>query len=197
MIILFGRAGSGKGVQGRLLAEVFGWKWLSVGQLIRATGKYDDYTDAGKLVPDDEVIVLMNKEIERAEDDGYDVILDGYPRDITQAEYLAENRADEIQGAILIKVSEEELYERLKLREREDDKDRKVIEERFRVFDENFGRIREIFGEKGIEIVEVEGEGTVEEVNERMRDAMKKLAPEATEQERDVNGNEIEKSYGE
>lgn len=197
MIILFGRAGSGKGIQGRALAEIFGWKWLSVGQIIRATGKYDEYTEAGKLIPDDEAIKLMNKEIARAEDDGYDVILDGYPRDVFQAKYLAENMAEDIDGAILIEVPKEELYQRLELRDRADDQRREVIDERFRVFEENFAEIERIFAEKGIRILEVDGVGKVEEVTERMKKAMKELAPRATEQEDDVNGDEIEKSYGE
>ena len=35
MIILFGLAGSGKGTQAKALSEIFGWRWISVGQVIR------------------------------------------------------------------------------------------------------------------------------------------------------------------
>ena len=42
MITLFGLAGSGKGTQGRELAELFGWRWLSVGEAIRQTNEYDE-----------------------------------------------------------------------------------------------------------------------------------------------------------
>ena len=47
MIVLFGLAGSGKGTQGRALSEIFGWRWLSVGEVIRQTGEYKELTDSG------------------------------------------------------------------------------------------------------------------------------------------------------
>ena len=81
MIILFGLAGTGKGTQGKALSEIFGWRWLSVGQVIRDTGQYDDVINRGELIGDDDVIRLMNERIERDEAEGFDLILDGYPRD--------------------------------------------------------------------------------------------------------------------
>ena len=42
MIILFGLAGSGKGTQGKALSEIFGWRWLSVGEAIREHGGYEE-----------------------------------------------------------------------------------------------------------------------------------------------------------
>ena len=86
MIILFGLAGSGKGTQGKALSEIFGWRALSVGQVIRDTGEYAAIIDKGDLIPDSDVINLMNKQIEKAEAEGFDVILDGYPRTKEQVE---------------------------------------------------------------------------------------------------------------
>ena len=77
MIVLFGMAGSGKGTQGKALSEIFGWRWLSVGDVIRRTGAYAELTNKGKLIPDEDVIKLMDKEIALTEDEGFDVILDG------------------------------------------------------------------------------------------------------------------------
>ena len=51
MITLFGLAGSGKGTQGRALAEIFGWRWLSVGEAIRQTNEYDDIIQPGQHDP--------------------------------------------------------------------------------------------------------------------------------------------------
>ena len=48
MIILFGPAGSGKSTQGRLLADKFGWKWLSVGQVLRDSGRFAETLREGK-----------------------------------------------------------------------------------------------------------------------------------------------------
>ena len=47
MIVLMGMAGSGKGTQGKALSEIFGWRWLSVGEAIRNTGGYEKIINAG------------------------------------------------------------------------------------------------------------------------------------------------------
>ena len=197
MIILFGLAGSGKGTQGRALAEIFGWRWLSVGEVIRQTGEYKELTDSGKLIPDEDVINLMNRQIEKAEDEGFEVILDGYPRSATQAKYIVENMIDKINGAVMLDVPREELLKRLELRGRDDDKERASIERRFKAFEENIPPIVKMFEEAGVQVVHVDGVGKVGEVTDRLVDAVKRLDPEAIEQNEDVNGGEIERSYGE
>ena len=197
MIILFGLAGSGKGTQGKALSEIFGWRWLSVGEAIRQTGGYEEIINKGILIPDDEVIKIMNHQIEKAEAEGFDLILDGYPRDKTQAEYVMEHMAEKIDGAIILEVPKEELYERLSLRGRDDDKDRASIERRFDIFEQNIGSILPMFAAKNIPVERINGVGAVEEVTKRLVEVVKKMNPEATEQTSDVNGEEIEKSYGE
>ena len=197
MIILFGLAGSGKGTQGKALSELFGWRWLSVGEAIRRTGEFKELTDHGELVPDEEVIKLMDRQILKAEAEGFDVILDGYPRDEIQAKYLAENMSDKINGAIIIEVPKEELYERLALRGRDDDKERENIDRRFAVFEQNIYSILPLLEAKNIPIERVDGVGTVEEVTARLVEVVEKMDPEAVVQKNDVNGGEIEHSYGE
>ena len=137
MIILFGLAGSGKGTQGKALSEIFGWRSLSVGQAIRDTGGYTEATNKGELIPDEDVINLMNRQIEKAEAEGFDVILDGYPRTAAQAEYIVNNMAEKIDGAIILEVPKEELFNRLELRGRDDDKEKSSIERRFEIFEQN------------------------------------------------------------
>ena len=197
MIILFGLAGSGKGTQGKALSEIFGWRWLSVGEAIRQHGGYEEIINTGGLIPDEDVINLMNKQIEKAEAEGFDVILDGYPRSKAQAEYIANNMADKIDGAIILEVPKEELIERLTLRGRDDDKERESIERRFNVFEQNISSILPLLEEKGIPIERVNGVGKVEEVTSRLVKIVEQFDPDATEQTQDVNGEEIEKSYGE
>lgn len=197
MIILFGLAGSGKGTQGKALSEIFGWRWLSVGEAIRQTGGYEDIINSGGLIPDDEVIKLMDKQIHRAEDEGFDVILDGYPRDVHQAEYMMHTMSDKIDGAIILEVPKDELYERLALRGRDDDKERESIDRRFSIFEQNIGSILPLLKSHGIPIRRISGVGAVEEVTARLVAIVKELNPAATEQSNDVNGGEIEKSYGE
>ena len=197
MIILFGLAGSGKGTQGKALAELFGWRTLSVGQAIRDTGKYTDIVNSGGLIPDEDVTNLMMKKIEEAEAEGFDVILDGYPRTKAQAEYLVEHMADKIDGAIILDVPKEELYQRLALRGRDDDKEREAIDRRFEVFEQNIYSILPLLEAKDIPVSHVDGVGEIEKVTERLVTTVENICPDATIQTQDVNGGEIEKSYGE
>ncbi len=197
MIILFGLAGSGKGTQGKALSEIFGWRWLSVGEAIRQHGGYEEIINRGGLIPDEDVIKLMDKQIKKAEDEGFDVILDGYPRDKEQAEYIMNTMAEKIDGAIILEVPKEELFARLALRGRDDDKERSSIEKRFAVFEQNIYSILPLLEGKNVPIERVNGVGKIEEVTERLVQVVKKMNIDATEQTSDVNGGEIEKSYGE
>ncbi|MBR2994188.1 nucleoside monophosphate kinase [Candidatus Saccharibacteria bacterium] len=197
MIILFGLAGSGKGTQGKALSELFGWRWMSVGEAIRQTGGYEDIIDRGNLIPDEDVIKIMGKQIEKAEAEGFDVILDGFPRDVAQAEWLLANMADKLDGAIILEVPKEELYERLALRGRDDDKEKESINRRFEIFEQNICSILPLLDSKNIPVERVNGVGSIEEVTARLAKVVKGFNPNATEQESDVNGGEIEHSYGE
>ena len=197
MIVLFGLAGSGKGTQGKALSELFGWRTLSVGQVIRDTGKYTNTVNHGNLIPDDDVIALMNAQIERIEAEGFNIILDGYPRDEYQAKWIMDNMAEKIEGAIILEVPKEELYERLSLRGRDDDLDKASIDRRFEIFDQNISAILPLFAAKNIEVRRVNGVGLVEDVTNRLVDVVKEMVPGASIQVNDVNGDEIERSYGE
>lgn len=197
MIILFGLAGSGKGTQGKALSEVFGWRWLSVGEAIRQHGGYEETINAGGLIPDGDVIKIMNKQIQKAEDEGFDLILDGYPRDEAQARYMVDTMADKLDGAIILEVPKEELIQRLALRGRDDDKERESIERRFEIFEANIRPIVALLEEHQIPVERVDGTGKIEEVTARLVEKVKELNADATEQVNDVNGGEIERSYGE
>ena len=197
MIILFGLAGSGKGTQGKALSEIFGWRWLSVGEAIRQHGGYEEIINNGGLIPDEDVIRLMDKQIKKAEDEGFDVILDGYPRDKVQAEYIMAHMADKLDGAIILEVPKEELYERLALRGRDDDQEKASIDKRFAIFEQNIYSILPLLEAENIPIVRVDGVGKIEDVTARLVNIVKEMNPDATEQEQDVNGEDIERSYGE
>ena len=201
MIILFGLAGSGKGTQGKALSEFFGWRTFSVGQVIRDTGKYEDIIKNGNLIPDDDVIKLMNQQIERAEAEGFDVILDGYPRDEYQAKWLMDHMSDKISGAIILEVPKEELYSRLSLRStsegRSDDRSKESIDHRFQIFEDNIGKIIPLLEAKNIPVRRVDGVGEVGTVTGRLIATIEQMTPNAHKQRDDVNGGEIEKSYGE
>ena len=91
MILVFlGPPGAGKGTQAKILEERFGYRQISTGDILRrhraektALGlEAQDYMNAGKLVPDGLIIRMMDRELEDAED----VIVDGFPRTIAQAQ---------------------------------------------------------------------------------------------------------------
>ena len=197
MIILFGPAGSGKSTQGKLLAKRFGWKWLSVGQVIRDTGIYDEITKQGKLVDDEIVIELMRKEMERADEEGMNVILDGYPRDVRQAEWMAKNIAEQIDGAIIFEVPEEELLSRIEIRGRNDDTP-EVVRERFKIFWDNIDEILPILRGAGVRVVKMDGVGSFDEVTLRLVEEIEKLGIDVVDDpENYADEAEKEYSYGE
>lgn len=197
MIILFGLAGTGKGTQAKALSEIFGWRTFSVGQVIRDTGEYSATIDKGGLIPDDDVIRLMTKQIKIANAEGYNIILDGYPRTEYQAKWLMENMKGDIEGAIIIEVPKEELYKRLELRAREDDKDKESIDRRWDIYEQNIAPILKLLEENNIPVRKVNGVGEVGTVTGRLVATVEELSPVAAKQKNDVNGEEIERSYGE
>ena len=171
MIILFGAAGSGKSLQGQILAEKYNWEWLSVGQLLR--NRHDPELEAimltGELVPDELVVRMMHAAADEALAAGKgNVILDGYPRDEWQAQWVVDNGdAEKIQGAIVLKVSHDELWHRLQERGREDDT-RESIEKRWNLFEQTIYSMSETLKGAGVPIIEVNGEGAIEEITGRI-----------------------------
>lgn len=196
MIVLFGPAGSGKTTQGRLLADKFGWRWLSVGQVLRDTGKFDKTLREGGLVDDMEVIRLMNREIQKADSEGMDVILDGYPRDIDQANWMVENNFfDNVDIAIVLDVPKEELWKRIEGRGRNDDT-KEVVERRFDVFEQNICSILPLMEARNVKILHVDGVGEFEEITRRLADILEENLTDLVEQSQRLTRSR-ENSYGE
>ena len=187
MIILMGLAGSGKSTQGRILAERLGGVWLSAGQVLRETqdAAMREVMDRGDLVDDGLVIQLMDKRMAEAEAAGKPVILDGYPRTVRQAEWVAvrpevsggtgASGAVEARAVIWLEVPKEELIRRLQLRGRSDDQDAAAIEERLKIVKENADEVCHILAQKGVRILAVDGLGTPEEVTERVWETVQKI----------------------
>ncbi len=207
MIAFFGPAGSGKSTQGRIIADKYGWRWLSVGQVLRDTGEFDDILNAGELVDDATVVRLMNKQIEFAEAEGMEVVLDGYPRDMEQVNILlAEPDGkffDNMKGAIILDVPKEELYKRVQERGRSDDT-MEVLEKRFAVFEQNICSILPLLEERNVAIFHIDGTGDFETVTERINKIVRELIPGSPKVWEDTDPESIEndavkreKSYGE
>jgi len=90
ILVFLGPPGAGKGTQAKILEDRFGYRQISTGDMLRKHRSQktplgleaQGYMDAGKLVPDDLVIRMVEAELENVDN----VIVDGFPRTIPQAE---------------------------------------------------------------------------------------------------------------
>lgn len=173
-----GLAGSGKSTQGKRLAEELDGVWLSAGQVLRDTNdpEVNAIQEQGGLVPDSLTIRLMTQAIAEAIVAGREIILDGYPRTVEQAEWIVENAIERIQTVVIIEVPKAELVERLMKRGRSDDMSIEAIEERFRIVEQNIYSVCEILAAKGVKICEVDGDTTPDEVTKRIRETILEVA---------------------
>ncbi len=170
MIVLFGLAGSGKSLQGETLANKYGWRWMSIGQLLRDLNdpEITAIQNRGELVPDELVVNLMHGEMMKEVEAGRNAILDGYPRDQWQADWIVDHGDNKyIDGAIIFDVSRDELWHRLELRGRSDDT-REAIEKRWAIVEQNIYTMVERLEGAGVKIAHIDGEGAIEEITKRI-----------------------------
>ena len=120
IVILLGAPGSGKGtVAGKLASENANLKHVSSGVLLRGVvskgteaGKQAKaFMEAGKLVPD-ALIATMIKDVVAETTGDVTMLLDGFPRNLAQAEILADMGAP-IRSAVLIDVPDEIIQDRI------------------------------------------------------------------------------------
>ena len=122
-IVLLGAPGAGKGTQAAIVAEELNLVHIASGDLFRQALEQGtelglqakSYMEKGMLVPD-QITIRMVLEHLSAPNCEPGVILDGFPRNLEQAEALdnaLEEQAKAIDKAVYIKVSEEELLKRL------------------------------------------------------------------------------------
>ncbi len=122
-LILLGAPGTGKGTQAAVLSQRNSWTHISTGDMLRAAvangtelgRKAKEYMDQGALVPDELVIDMLIERIgEPDAKDGF--LLDGFPRNLPQAQALDEalrRSGTSIDLALNIVVPDEELVKRL------------------------------------------------------------------------------------
>jgi len=202
-ILLLGAPGAGKGTQADRLTEAFDIEHVTTGDALRANkdmetdyGTPREYMDAGELVPDPVVNEIVAAAIEDA--DGF--LLDGYPRNESQVEYLEE--ITDLDVVASLSVSESELIDRLTgrrvcedcgrsyhvkydppeeegvcdacggdLYQRDDDTE-ETARERISVFEENTAPVVEYYREQG-DLVEIDGEQAPDEVFEELEAAVR------------------------
>jgi len=201
-ILILGAPGAGKGTQSTRLADHYDIEHVTTGDALRARkdmetewGTPREYMEAGELVPDPVVNAIVEAAV--ADADGF--VLDGYPRNVEQADHLAD--ITDLDVVLLLDVAREELIDRLTGRRvcsgcganyhvefdppdasgvcdecggeliQRDDDTAETVRERLRVFEENTEPVIEYYEETG-GLVRVDGEGTPDEVWDAVRSAV-------------------------
>ncbi|MCS5700602.1 adenylate kinase [Cyanobium sp. FGCU-52] len=173
-LLFLGPPGAGKGTQAQRLAGSHGLLHLSTGDLLRAEVKAgtplgqeaEAVMARGELVSDQLVLAIVRSRLE-GHTGGW--LLDGFPRNLPQAEaldaLLAELR-QEIELVVLMELDDAVLIVRLLGRGRADDNE-EVIRNRLEVYREQTAPLIHHYRERG-QLVAVEASGTVEEIGSRI-----------------------------
>lgn len=182
-IVVLGKPGSGKGTQAKLLSEKVGFPVFSASGKLRELA--ESHPDIGKdiledmnqglLVPHWIVSYLWISELVNR-GHGKGIIFDGAVRKFEEAKLFHEvmQYMKRSYAVVYLTISNEELYDRLSKRaaveERADDNG-EVIRKRLAEYDENTKDSLAFFKEQGT-LLEVNGEGSIEEIHERILGAL-------------------------
>lgn len=206
-IIFLGAPGAGKGTQAERVADAYGIPTVSTGNIIRealSNGtemgiKAKTYIEAGKLVPDDVVIGIIQERLAKDDCKG-GFILDGFPRTIPQAEAL-EDMGVKIDKVVDIEVPDEAIKERMsgrrvcpkcgstyhlvtkkpkvdgicdrcgaELVQRKDDAP-ETVSDRLNVYHTQTEPLKDFYNKRG-SLAVVDGVGSVSEIAERVKAAL-------------------------
>ncbi|MFB3099087.1 MAG: adenylate kinase, partial [Acidimicrobiia bacterium] len=165
-ILFLGPPGAGKGTQAAMLATALGVPHVSTGVMLReavADGtelgrRAKSIMDSGDLVPEDLVVAIVEERLAR-DDAACGYLLDGFPRNVAQAQALTAALGDDsVQVALLLDVDEDEIVDRLMKRAAEGraDDNEDTIRRRLEVYRQETEPMVAAYGDK---VVEVDGMG--------------------------------------
>jgi adenylate kinase len=178
MILFMGVAGSGKSMQGKMLADRLALPWLSTGEFLRmmiAGQRRKDMLE-GKLLDDKEIIGLVQKIFNVVGTDE-EFILDGFPRTASQADWLlaqAKHGQLKITAVVHLKASEQAVLKRLLERGRQDD-NQAAIKERFVEYEAAIKPIVGQFMVSHVPIIDIDAERDPHVIHEDILAKLKKV----------------------
>lgn len=190
-LIFLGPPGAGKGTQAARIEAAYDIPQLSTGDMLRAAvaagteiGKQaKDIMARGDLVPDDVVVGIISERIEAA-DCANGFILDGFPRNLSQARALdgvLVEKGIDLDAVIELAVDPEILIARILKRAQEsaqdsaqgprDDDTEEALHHRLRVYEEQTAPVADFYAEKGI-LRTLDGMQEMDEVTQQIRSAL-------------------------
>ena len=186
-LLIMGPPGAGKGTQAGLIAEHYKIPAISTGDIFRAmktaqtplADQLRAIMDSGGYVSDELTNAIVGTRLTEPDcENGF--LLDGYPRTEAQVENLdgelaAAGRPLDAVISLLADVDEvvARLLKRAEIEGRSDDNE-DTIRVRLQVYAEQTAPLLDIYRSRGI-LVEVDGLGPIDEVSERLFDALDKL----------------------
>ena len=192
ILIIFGPPGAGKGTQAAMLSKSLGYLHLSTGQMFRDAvksgselgKKVKKVIDAGHLVSDKMTSDIIDSFFSKNKNLGTarqtcqvpGIILDGYPRNVNQC-YMMDNFSKKYSLELEIinltadyKELVKRLLKRAEIEKRKDDTE-EIIKTRLRIYEKDTAPILDYYKDK-IKICNVNGLGTIEEVNKRIMNSI-------------------------
>jgi adenylate kinase len=178
-LVLVGPPGAGKGTQATALSEKLSIPHISTGDLFRKNiaeetelGKQVKHIlDSGGLVPDEVTNQMLIERLEHP-DTANGFLLDGFPRNIGQAEVLSKVLAEsdqKLDAVVQLVVDEEVVVRRLLARGRSDDNE-DVIRHRQHVYRSETAPLLDFYRDV---LVTVDGVGEVDEITDRVLAALR------------------------
>jgi len=180
-VLILGAPGSGKGTQGKILAERLSLVKVTTGDILRAAVKADSalgkeakkFMDAGSLVPDALIADLIKAELDKPEaKEG--AVFDGFPRTAAQAELVDKTlgeRGQRLSQVLLLDVPEEELVRRLHGRaalEGRSDDTPEAIRTRLQVYQRDTAPLIAHYAQRGV-VHRVPGTGSIDAIAEEIK----------------------------
>ena len=182
-VMILGAPGSGKGTQGKLLADHLNIPQVSTGELLRAAVKAKsplgvkakDFMDKGLLVPD-EIIFGLIQEILDSPPARNGVLMDGFPRTVPQAEAvdrMLKAKGAKVDRVLVLEVEEQELINRLlgrAAKEGRSDDNLESIRQRLQVYHKQTAPLIAFYEKRGV-VKKVAGSGGIDDIQGRMKTA--------------------------
>lgn len=175
-LIFLGPPGAGKGTQAEILAQKLDIPHISTGEILRTAIAEEtplgirakSYVDNGDLVPDELILDLVQERLSQ-EDAQKGWILDGFPRNVSQASFLEQLLTELNQDCdyvLNLDVPDQVLLERLLARGRKDDNE-ETITNRLQVYRQQTAPLIDYYQNHNL-LEQVDGDRTLEEVNQTL-----------------------------